>query len=150
MRLESCHAARQLPVRSPFLRHRHRSALNELLGRPSLPLAPGRPELTTPLTTTVWAAAPRSGNALAGVDELAFSGAGGGGGGSGRRWGKGAGGGAGGGSDRALPWGGLDESQYDIVLHHVAGDDLVAVAALGEADEAGGLCVGGGFHVCKT
>lgn len=106
-----------------ILVYRQKAQLCETLGRRVLVLAPGRPELSIPVTATVWAAAVRHATAADCDPEAsgAPSSRRGGGGGRGPVPGSLRGG-----------WSGLDESCFDMVLGHVAVDDVAGDMALDE------------------
>ncbi|PNH05109.1 hypothetical protein TSOC_008672 [Tetrabaena socialis] len=118
-------------VEAELMSAKQKQQLCDLLGRSSIPLAPGRPEFVLPLNPTVWAVAYRQAGA---------EGGGGGGGQGARRTGRGAYGGGGGG---AVPgslrgsWSGLEDSRFDCVLEHAQGQDAAAAMALdaGSLDE---------------
>eukprot|EP00198_Chlamydomonas_reinhardtii_P004716 XP_001694052.1 predicted protein [Chlamydomonas reinhardtii] len=110
-------------VDADVLSSKQKAQLCETLGRRVLVLAPGRPELSIPVTATVWAAAVRHATAADCDPEAsgAPSSRRGGGGGRGPVPGSLRGG-----------WSGLDESCFDMVLGHVAVDDVAGDMALDE------------------
>ncbi|KAG2431246.1 hypothetical protein HYH02_013380 [Chlamydomonas schloesseri] len=112
-------------VDADVLSSKQKAQLCDTLGRRQLVPAPGRPELSVPITATVWAAAVRHATA-ADCDPEASGGAP-----SGGRRGGGGGRGPVPGSLRG-GWSGLDESCFDVVLGHVAVDDVAAEMALDE------------------
>ncbi|EFJ52432.1 hypothetical protein VOLCADRAFT_86511 [Volvox carteri f. nagariensis] len=113
-------------VEAEQLSAKHKAQLCDTLSKPVVTLAPGRPELSIPVTATVWASACRHATSDGGGAASSMYGS------RGRRGGRGAYGGGFGpvpGSCRG-GWSGLDESRFDVVLELPPNDDVAATFAL--------------------